>query len=111
LAIFTRRLTGLEPADNGANSRPGLWLPGAVVTAPVTDWSFTDKIPPVKVETRTACFLPYPVTTNNSSHNGKLYVTATYFKGDGVSNQQALDVQCGSRSPRCGAGVEVAEIP
>jgi hypothetical protein len=81
LAVFTLRLTGLEPADNGANSRPGLWLPGEVVTSPVTDWSFTDKIPHIAVETRTPFFLPYSVTTNNFSHNGKLYVTATYSKG------------------------------
>jgi hypothetical protein len=81
LALVALRLTGLEPADNGNNSRPGLWLPGEVVTSPVADWSFTDKIPHIMVETRTPFFLPYSVTTNNFSHNGQLYMTATYSKG------------------------------
>jgi hypothetical protein len=64
LALFTLRLTGLEPADNGANSRPGLWLPGEVVTSAVTDWSFTDKIPHIMVQTRTPFLLPYSVTAH-----------------------------------------------
>ena len=81
LALFTLRLTGLEPADNGSNSRPGLWLPGEVVTSPVADWSFTDKIPHIMVETRTPYFLPHSVTINNFSRNGQLYMTATYSKG------------------------------
>jgi hypothetical protein len=81
LTLFTLRLTGLEPADNGANSRPGLWLPGEVVTSPVIDWSFTDKIAHIMVETRTRFFLPYSVTTNVFSRNGQLYMTATYSKG------------------------------
>jgi len=81
LALFTLRLTGLEPADKGNHSRPGLWLPGEVVTSPITNWSFTDKIPHIMLETRTPYFLPHSVTINNFSHNGQLYMTATYSKG------------------------------
>jgi len=31
----------------------GFWLTGSVIKTPVTDWSFTDAIPTVQVETRT----------------------------------------------------------
>jgi hypothetical protein len=81
LVLFTLRLTGLEPADNGANSRPGLWLPGEVDTSPVTDWSFTDRIPRMMIETRAPYLLPHSVTTNSFSRDGQLYMTATYSRG------------------------------
>ncbi len=40
IALVTLRIVGLDPKDR----RPGLWLTGELVTQPVTDWSFTDKI-------------------------------------------------------------------
>lgn len=36
----------------------GLWLTGDLVTTPVTDWSFTDAIPTVQIETRTWYLIP-----------------------------------------------------
>ena len=41
LALLVLRVTGLEPHER----IPGLWLKGDLVTTPVDDWSFTDKIP------------------------------------------------------------------
>jgi len=71
LVLLVLRVTGLDPRDR----RPGLWLKGDVVTTPVADWSFTDKIPTVKLQTRTWYLLPHSVTINCVSANGQLYLS------------------------------------
>ena len=65
-------VTGLEPKDR----MPGLWLKGESVTTPVTDWSFTDKIPEIKIQTQTPYLLPHSVTIWCAVYNGNLYVTS-----------------------------------
>lgn len=55
---------------------PGLWLKGDPVTTPVTDWSFTDKIPEIKIQTQTPYLLPHSVTIWCAVYNGNLYVTS-----------------------------------
>jgi len=77
LLLVTLRITGLEPRDR----TPGLWLKGNLVTAPVADWSFTDKYPTVKLQTSTWYFLPHSVTINCVAYNGQLYLTSTYPAG------------------------------
>lgn len=72
LVIF--RFTGLEPH----NRIPGLWLKGNVVTTPVSDWSFTDKIPQIHIQTNTWYLLPHSVTINCIAYNGQLYVASVY---------------------------------
>ena len=69
--------TGFEPHGR----TPGLWLKGDLVTTQVTDWSFTDKVPNVEVQTRTWYLIPHSVTTNCISWNGQLYLTSTYAPG------------------------------
>jgi hypothetical protein len=88
-ALITFRFTGLEPEYLDLNqlrahhmiARPGLWLKGEVVTAPVTDWSFVDKVEhpgqslnTVLVETRTSYFIPHSVRTMPFVRNGVLYI-------------------------------------
>ena len=73
--------TGFEPKDcTNATSlacrAPGLWLRGNAVTTPVTDWSFTDKIKAVKVQTKTPFLLPYSVSAWCAVYNGNLYLTS-----------------------------------
>lgn len=73
--------TGFEPKDcTNASSlacrAPGLWLRGNAVTTPVTDWSFTDKIKAVKVQTKTPFLLPYSVSAWCAVYNGNLYLTS-----------------------------------
>jgi ribosomal protein S19 len=73
--------TGFEPKDcTNASSlacrAPGLWLRGNPVTTPVTDWSFTDKIKAVKVQTKTPFLLPYSVSAWCAVYNGNLYLTS-----------------------------------
>ncbi|MBZ5699071.1 MAG: hypothetical protein LAN18_11055 [Acidobacteriia bacterium] len=77
LLLLVLRITGLDPKDR----RPGLWLKGDVVTTPVSDWSFTDKIPSIMIQTRTRYLLPHSVTIYCVSHNGQLYLHTVFLKG------------------------------
>src|SRR5271167_4769278 len=77
LLLLVLSITGLEPRDR----TPGLWLKGNLVTTPVADWSFTDKYPTVKLQTRTWYVLPHSVTINCIAYNGQLYLTSTYPAG------------------------------
>jgi hypothetical protein len=75
-------VTGFEPKDCPPTNRsfsckvPGLWLKGEPVTTPVTDWSFTDQIPQIKIQTETPFLLPHSVTIWCAVYNGNLYVTS-----------------------------------
>ena len=88
-ALVTFRITGLEPEYLDLDqlrahhmiARPGLWLKGEVVTAPVTDWSFVANVPhpgrsinTVLVQTRTPYFIPHSVRTMPFVRNGVLYI-------------------------------------
>ena len=99
VALLTFRVTGLEPEYLDLDqlrahhmiARPGLWLKGEVVTTPVTDWSFVDKVEhpgrsinTVLVETRTPYFIPHSVRTMPFVRNGVLYIR---------SHQDRMDVQ------------------
>jgi len=68
---------GCPPTDRSLTCRmPGLWLKGEAVTTPVTDWSFTDKIPEIKIQTQTSYVLPHSVTIWCAVYNGNLYLTS-----------------------------------
>ena len=75
-------VTGFEPKDCPPTDRsmsckvPGLWLKGENVTTPVTDWSFTDQIPQIKIQTQTPFLLPHSVIIWCAVYNGNLYVTS-----------------------------------
>ena len=74
LALAVLRTTGLNPHGR----TPGLWLTGHLVTTPVTDWSFTDKILTDEVQTRSWYLIPHSVTTYCVSYNGRLYLDSIY---------------------------------
>jgi hypothetical protein len=81
LLLFATRITGFEPKECETASSlgcrlPGLWLKGDVVTTPVNDWSFTDKVHTIKVQTQTPFLLPYSVAAWCAVYNGNLYVTS-----------------------------------
>ena len=57
----------------------GFWLAGDVVTTPITDWSFTDAIPTVQIETRTWYLLPHVVRTDIARNDAQLYLFSEYF--------------------------------
>ena len=75
LVVF--RITGLNPSQR----RPGLWLTGELVTTPVADWSFTDQVPNLKIQTNTWYGIPHSVTINCVSYKGQLYLDSFYAAG------------------------------
>lgn len=75
--LVTLRIVGLDPQER----RPGLWLTGQLVTAPVTDWSFTEASPTIFVQTRSWYGLPHSVTTTCTAYQGRLYLTSVYRPG------------------------------
>lgn len=77
IVLVVLRITGLQPH----NRTPGLWLKGNVVTAPVTDWSFTDQIPNIKLQTESWYGLPHSVTIDCVSYSGQLYVSSVFPAG------------------------------
>jgi len=83
LALVVLRITGLNPTGDtpGAGNYPGLWLSGTVVTAPVTDWSFTEQYQTDKLQTRTWYLIPHSVTTAHVVYNGQLYITSFFPAG------------------------------
>src|ERR1700676_14416 len=77
LLLAVLRITGLNPHDG----IPGLWLTGDLVTTPVADWSFTDKVPTIKLQTQSRFLLPHSVTINCLAYKGQLYVSSTHPAG------------------------------
>ncbi len=75
-------VTGFEPKDCPPTDKslsckvPGLWIKGEPVTTPVTDWSFTDNIQQIKIQTQTPFLLPHSVIIWCAVYNGNLYVTS-----------------------------------
>jgi hypothetical protein len=74
LVLVVLSITGWGPH----NRTPGLWLKGNVVTTPVTDWSFTDSIPVVQLQTRSWYLLPHSVNINCLNYNGQLYLVSVF---------------------------------
>ena len=77
LLLVVARIVGLEPTTR----RPGLWLKGEMVTTPVTDWSFTDQIQNIQIQTNSWYLLPHSVTIDCVSYKGKLYLFSSYAAG------------------------------
>ena len=77
LLLVLLSITGFEPRQR----TPGLWLKGNLVTTPVTDWSFTDQVSQVEVQTRSRFLIPHSVTTYCVALNGQLYLDSFYPPG------------------------------
>lgn len=75
--LVVLRFTGFEPHGG----TPGLWLKGPLVSTPVADWSFTDQIPVIEVQTNTWYMIPHSVHTFCVAYNGQLYLTSVYRSG------------------------------
>jgi hypothetical protein len=76
LLLVVLSITGLEPRQR----TPGLWLKGNLAATPA-DWSFTDQVSTVEVQTRTRFLLPHSVTTYCVNYNGQLYLDSFYPPG------------------------------
>ena len=57
----------------------GFWLSGDPVSTPITDWSFTDTIPTVQIETRTWYLIPHVLRTDIARNGAQLYLFSEYF--------------------------------
>jgi hypothetical protein len=77
LILVVLGITGFGPHDR----IPGLWLKGNVVATPVTDWSFTDNIPVIQIQTQTPYLLPHSVNINCLNYNGQLYLVSVFPAG------------------------------
>jgi hypothetical protein len=75
LVVFVALTAGCQPADE----RPGLWLSGEVEVGPVGDWSFTNEIEEIFVETRTWYGLPHSVTIWGAAQGGHFYLPSLYY--------------------------------
>ena len=82
-ALVVLRFTGLDPnnAKRVKDRRPGLWLKGNLVATPVTDWSFTDDVETIEVETNTWFLIPHSVRIDCATYQGRLYVNSRVAKG------------------------------
>jgi hypothetical protein len=83
-AVAMTALVACEPHDR----RPGQWLHGEVVTQPVSDWSFSNDIDEIFVETATWYLVPHSVTTTVVTSDGTLYVPSLYYEGGEFPNER-----------------------
>jgi hypothetical protein len=74
LLLVVLRFTGFNPHGG----IPGLWLTGDLVTTPVTDWSFIDQVPNIKLQTQSRFLLPHSVTINCLAYKGQFYVSSAH---------------------------------
>lgn len=77
LLLVVLRVTGFGPHDR----IPGLWLKGNIVSTPVTDWSFTENIPVIQIQTQTWYLLPHSVNINCLVYNSQLYLVSVFPAG------------------------------
>ena len=67
-------LTACEPRDR----TPGMWLSGELAQTPVEDWSFTDELNEVFIQTHPWYGIPFSVTVVMATIDGKIYVPSIY---------------------------------
>ena len=96
LVLIGARITGLEPTLQ----RPGLWLKGELVSTPVTDWSFTDKIPLIQIQTNSPYLLPHSVTINCISYKGAALPVLVLCRRADVPAWPKMERKRSQRSPR-----------
>ena len=77
LMLGLMRVVDVAPKDQ----RPGLWLKGELVASPVSDWSFTDEVKEIYVQTNTRYFVPHSVTTYSAIYNDDFYLMSAYYGG------------------------------
>lgn len=86
LAI-TRSSPSVPPSSNSLRNAVvglyrgnlGFWLTGDTDETPITDWSFTDSIPTIQIETRTWYLLPHVVRTYIARNGERLFLFSEYF--------------------------------
>ena len=82
LFMFVALTVGCQPTDE----RPGLWLSGKVEPGPVLDWSFSDEVEEIFVETRTWYGVPHSVTIWGAVQGGHFYLPSLYYGAEEYPN-------------------------
>lgn len=95
VVLISLRTLGYEPQD----TNPGLWISGKTVSKPVIDWSFTNEIDEIFVETRTPYLLPHSITTYCGVYEGRFYLFSAYYGGGEFPNARRWN-QNVMRDPR-----------
>ena len=85
LLLCVLLLVACEPKDR----RPGLWLSGEVVREPVHDWSFTNDIPEIFIETHPWYGVPHSVTVTCVGIGDRLYVPSVYRERGNFPDERA----------------------
>lgn len=76
LSVVTLSLCLLigQVACQPLDERPGAWLTGQPAEVPVSDWTFTDEIEEIFIETRPWYGIPHSTTIWCAELNGQLYI-------------------------------------
>jgi hypothetical protein len=82
LVALAALTVGCQPKDE----RPGLWLSGELGAGPVRDWSFSDAIEEISVETRTWYGIPHSVTIWGATQGGRFYLPSLYYYDEEFPN-------------------------
>ena len=77
-ALALTLLASLAAACQPSDERPGFWLSGEVETGPIADWSFSDDVAEVWVETQTWYGIPHSVTIWGAAADGVFYLPSLY---------------------------------
>ena len=77
VSVITLRIFGYAPQDQS----PGLWLSGELVNQTMSDWSFSDQVDEIFVQTRTPYLIPHSVTTYCVTYNEQFYLFSAYYGG------------------------------
>ena len=78
---------GCQPQD----VKPGLWLSGEAVEEPVGDWTFTDDIEEIFIQTKTWYLLPHSTTIWCAEMRGELYI-GSYGENEGEKKRWEKNV-------------------
>ena len=79
-------LLALAAACQPSDERPGFWLSGEVEAGPVRDWSFSENVDEIFVETQTWYGIPHSVTIWGAAADGVFYLPALYYGDEEYPN-------------------------
>ena len=95
LVFFTAAVLALAPGCQPSDEQPGLWLRGEEVTRSVRDWSFTDEIDEIFIETYPWYGFPHSTTIWCVELDGALYIGS--YGAEKKSWEKALARDPGAR--------------
>ena len=95
VTLTSLRIFGFEPSD----LRPGLWVTGELITEPVSDWSFTNQLGEIFVQTNTRYGIPHSVTVYCAEYAGDFYLFSAYYGGGNFPDMRSWN-QNVLRDPR-----------